>query len=173
MLSNSLIKLRALEIGDTSAIFDMENLSDFWRTSSTLAPYSIRNIMRYIESYEADPFHTGELRLAITTSESGGHAIGLIDLYNVEVRHRRACIGILVSPKYQRRGYAHQAISLIEEYCRAHLGLHQLLAAVPADNYSSLKLFEKCGFKTIATLPQYISAGTHSYVDAVVLNKIL
>lgn len=172
MLSDNLVSLRALETTDTISLFDLENLSDFWRTSSTLAPYSHRNIMRYIETYEADPFHSGELRLAIETS-AGKQTVGFIDLYNVEVRHRRACIGIIIAPDRQRNGYACAALRLIEKYCNDHLCLHQLLAAVPSDNMPSIKLFDKCGFKHIATLPHYISAGGSEYVDAIVMNKIL
>lgn len=172
MLSDSLIRLRALEAADATTLFDLENLTEFWKTSSTLAPYSHRNIMRYIDSYDADPFHSGELRLAIET-KACKETVGFVDLYNIEIKHRRACIGIIIAPAHQQNGYAHSALTLIEKYCRELLCLHQLLVAIPSDHKPSLNLFQKCGFNKIATLPHYLSAGNATYIDAIVLNKIL
>ncbi len=95
-------------------------------------------------------------------------------MYNVEVRHRRACIGILIDPRMQRKGIATLALGLIAEYGRRQLGLHQLLAAAPADNIASIALFERAGYNKIATLPQYIAGEEEGeYQDAVVFHKIL
>lgn len=173
MLSDSTIRLRALEASDALCLYDWENISDFWLSASTLAPYSRRNIMRYIDNYKADPFAEGQLRLMIETLADRVPS-GLIDLYNIEVRHRRACVGILIAPTKQRQGLACRALSLLEDYCRRHLGLHQLLAAVPDCNAASLALFVKAGFEAVATLPQYVSGGScGEYIDAIVMHKIL
>lgn len=173
MLNDGLIKLRALEPEDALALFEWENLSDLWQSSCTLAPYSRRNILRYIEAYEADPFRDGQLRLMIE-SVTDHIPLGIIDLYNVEVRHRRACVAILIEPSSQRQGYAGRALALLENYCRRHLGLHQLLAAVPENNGASLALFDKAGFTQIATLPHYLAAESEgAFLDACIFNKIL
>ena len=157
MLTDRVIKLRALEPEDALALFEWENLSDLWQSSCTLAPYSRRNILRYIEAYEADPFRDG-----------------LIDLYDLEVRHRRACVAILIEPSSQRHGYASRALALLENYCRRHLGLHQLLATVPENNSASLALFNKASFTQIAILPHYIAAEREgAYLNACIFNKIL
>lgn len=173
MLQDEQIRLRALEMADAASLYEWENMSNYWPSSGTLAPYSHRNIMRYIDEYEANPFKTGELRLVIERV-ADGQAVGLIDLYNVEVRHRRACVGILVSPLMQRQGYAFAALRLMEVYCRQHLALHQLLAAVPSDNIASLRLFDKAGYRSIAHLCDYV-AGRHEgeYLDATVFSLIL
>ncbi len=173
MLSDTHIRLRALEPEDVLSLYDWENLSDLWQSSCTLAPYSRRNIMRYIESYEADPFHEGQLRL-MAESVKTAEPVGLVDLYNVEARHRRACVAILIAPALQRRGLATRALALLEGYCRRHLALHQLIAAVPASNTASRRLFLKAGFTHVATMPQYIASGAEGeYTDALVFNKIL
>ena len=173
MLTDRVIKLRALEPEDALALFEWENLSDLWQSSCTLAPYSRRNILRYIEAYEADPFRDGQLRLIIE-SVSGHRPLGLIDLYDLEVRHRRACVAILIEPSSQRHGYASRALALLENYCRRHLGLHQLLATVPENNSASLALFNKPSFTQIAILPHYIAAEREgAYLNACIFNKIL
>lgn len=173
MLHDTEIRLRALEPDDIISLYEWENLSEFWLASATLAPYSHRNLMRYLDAYEADPFHSGQLRLMIETV-TDRKPVGLVDLYNVEVRHRRADVGILIAPEYQRRGMATRALMLLSDYCRRHLGMHQLLAAVPQTNTASLALFSKAGFKTVAVLPHYIAGEQEGvYIDAVIMNKIL
>ncbi|MCM1005124.1 MAG: GNAT family N-acetyltransferase [Prevotella sp.] len=173
MLADTDIRLRAIEPADINALYDWENLSQYWQASSTLAPYSVRNLMRYIDEYTADPFAAGELRLMIEKIKDK-KPVGLIDLYNVEVRHRRACIGIIIAPEEQKRGIATRALHLIEQYCHAHLLMHQLLAAVPAGNHASLNLFLKAGFSVAATLQDYISADSEGeYSDAIIMQKIL
>lgn len=74
-----------------------ENLSALWRSSSTLAPYSLRNVMDYLATYDADPFHHGELRLMVERKEDE-EPLGFVELYEVEVLHRRANVGILIDP---------------------------------------------------------------------------
>lgn len=173
MLHDDTIRLRALEPADADKIYEWENISEYWRSSATLAPYSYRNIMRYIADYDTDPFHSGELRLVIEYC-TDRRAVGLVDLYNVEVRHRRACVGILIEPAMQGRRLALRSLKLLERYCREHLQLHQLLVAIPADNVASLKLFTHAGYKRVATLPDYIaSCKTGHYSDVEIMNIIL
>lgn len=168
MLCDDMLRLRALEPEDIDALYDWENLSDYWREGCTLAPYSRLNMHRYIEGYVADPFHTGELRLmAELTAEH--LPVGLLDLYDVEVRHRRAFVGIIVSPVHQRKGYGTRSLRLMSQYCAAHLGLIQLLAVVPADNEASLALFRGAGYKPLVRLPSYL-ATPGGFADALLLH---
>lgn len=173
MLADNKIRLRALEKSDALCLYKWENLTEYWPASAALAPYSHRNIIRYLDEYEADPFHSGQLRLMIETVKDTT-PVGLIDLYNVEVRHRRACVGILIAPEYHKQGYAIAALRLMQEYCRAHLNMHQLLAGIPVNNLPSLALFEKAGYKRVATLPDYVAADREgAYCDLVVMSIIL
>lgn len=171
MLDDDIIRLRALEKSDLLAIHRWENLSAYWRTSATLAPYSLRNVMDYLNTYEADPFHRGELRLMIEQKE-GERPLGLVDLYDVEVLHRRANVGIIVDPALQRRGVAIRALKLLERYCGSHLALYQLLAYVPADNEPSLALFRSAGYSEVARMPRWLATGGRM-TDAVVWQKYL
>ncbi|MCM1319665.1 MAG: GNAT family N-acetyltransferase [Muribaculaceae bacterium] len=173
MLSDTNIRLRALEKIDLMTLYEWENLSQYWPASATLAPYSHHNLMRYLEEYEADPYRTGQLRLMIERIDDT-EPLGLVDLYNVEVRHRRACVGILIGPHQQRHGYALAALRLLEDYCRRHLTLHQLLAAVPRYNNASTGLFHKAGYQHIATLTDYLAGSREGeYQDAMIFSLIL
>lgn len=165
LLNDGTLTLRALEPEDVDALYEWENLSEYWRQGCTLAPYSRENLRRYIDEYRADPFATGELRLMAETVAT--HArVGLIDLYDVEVRHRRAFIGILTAPAHQRQGYGLRSLRLICAYCSRHLGLVQVLAVVPSDNAASVALFYATGFTPLCRLPHYI-ADMQGWKDAI------
>lgn len=171
MLDDNIIRLRALERTDLLTLHEWENLSDLWRSSSTLAPYSLRNMSDYLATYDADPFHAGQLRLMIERI-TDGIPVGFVELYEVEVRHRRANVGLMIDPKMRGSHMALRALKLMEKYCRAHLLLHQLLAYVPADNTPSLALFNRVGYIHVATLPQWLDTET-GRIDALVFQKIL
>ncbi len=171
MLTDDILRLRALDSQDILTLYEWENLSELWNTSATLAPYSRRNLARYIESYDANPFASGELRLMAELTASGC-PVGFVDLYGVEVRHRRAYIGILIAPEYHRRGYAKRILGLLECYCRRHLQMHQLIAIVPVDNEASLSLFASCGYIQAAVLPDYICSDG-GFIDSIFYHKIL
>lgn len=171
LLSDEIISLSALEPSDIETLYEWENLSELWNTSATLAPYSRRNLARYIENYDANPFTAGELRL-MARLVSTGQPVGFVDLYGVEVRHRRAFIGILVAPSCQRCGYATRILALLERYSSRHLNLHQLLAVVPDYNIPSKSLFAKAGFSHVATLPDFICLH-RDFADASLMHKLL
>lgn len=171
LLSDDIITLSALEPSDLDALYDWENLSELWNTSATLAPYSRLNLARYIENYDANPFTAGELRLMARLEETG-QPVGFVDLYGVEVRHRRAFIGILVAPSFQRCGYATRILALLERYASLHLHLHQLLAVVPGYNLPSKSLFSKAGFSHVAILPDFICLH-RGFADASLMRKLL
>lgn len=179
MLSDEILHLRALEPADIDTLLAWDNMDELWDTSATLAPYSRRNMAAYIRDYDADPFHSGELRLM--AEETGtGIPVGYVELYNVDVRHRRASAGVLIAPGFQRNGYGLRALGMLESYCASHLFLHQILAIVPVYNEASLALFRKLGFTLLARLPEYIAVPekpadelSSPFADALLLNKIL
>lgn len=83
-----------------------------------------------------------QLRLMICRHDAT--PIGLIDVFDLEPKDRRAALGILIVDGSNRgKGYGAEALSLIVEYCFVHLGIHQLYAGVTADNQPSIQLFEK------------------------------
>lgn len=149
------LKLRAIEPQDIELLFSWENLSQYWPHSSTSAPYSKLNIARYIDNYKADPIREGELRL-IAHDLKGDIAVGIVDLYNVEIRHKRAWVSILISPSHQRQGYACLSLKLLADYCSRTLGLKHLYALISRSNVPSCSLFEKAEYSRVARLPGYI-----------------
>lgn len=147
-LKGKYIYLRALEPEDLEFVYQIENDTSFWELSHTQTPYSKFLIKQYLKNAQQDIFEVKQLRLAICNSND--MAIGLIDVFDFDIKNKRAGIGILIQNRENRaKGFGKEALDLLTEYCFSSLHLHQVYANISEDNLASLKLFEANGFKKI------------------------
>lgn len=147
MLSGSKINLRPVEPWDVDKLLEWENDSRNWRVSNTLVPYSKELIMRYIENAQ-DIFAAKQVRFIITEKDSLV-PIGSIDMFEFEPLHQRAGVGILIEEGSRGKGYAIEALTLIEEYALSTVGIRNLFCNILEDNVESQRLFEKAGYVEI------------------------
>jgi diamine N-acetyltransferase len=142
------IYLRALEPEDLEFIHDIENDETIWEISNTQTPYSKFLIKQYLEEAHRDIYDVKQLRLVISNYKD--EAIGLIDLFDFDVKNGRAGIGVLVKDAVDRsKGSGKEALSLLIKYSFKHLDLHQLYCNISEENVVSIKLFTNQGFKQI------------------------
>lgn len=80
----------------------------------------------------------------------------MIDLFDFNPQHKRAGIGILIHPDFQKKGFASEALSLLIGYAFAHLDLHQLYANITTDNSKSISLFTKHKFEKVGVKKDWI-----------------
>lgn len=160
------IYLRALEPEDLEFIHAIENDETIWEVSNTQTPYSKFLIKQYLENAHKDIYEVKQLRLVISSYEN--NALGLIDIFDFDFKNNRAGIGVLVrEPNDRAKGYGKEALSLLIDYCFAHLDLHQLYCNISEENEASIKLFEKQGFKKIGLKKDW------NYVDGSYKNEFL
>ncbi|MCB8995455.1 MAG: GNAT family N-acetyltransferase [Bacteroidales bacterium] len=146
ILENARIQLRALEPEDLELLYSWENNPEIWHLSNTLSPFSKFTLEKYIQEAQLDIFQTKQLRLIIQL-KSSGEAIGAIDLFDFDPMHKRAGVGILIGDKkFRRKGFASEALEILETYAFDKLGLKQLYCNILEDNSESLSLFIKQGF---------------------------
>lgn len=147
-LTGEHIYLRALEPEDLDFVYEIENDTSLWTLSDTQTPYSRFLIKQYLENAQQDIFEAKQLRLVICTAEGG--VIGLIDVFDFDIKNKRAGIGILIKDQANRyKGYGKEALNLLVDYCFKTLHLHQVYANISETNAASLALFENNGFKKI------------------------
>lgn len=147
-LRGNKVYLRALEPEDLDFILEVENSEEFWEISATKVPYSRYLIKKYLQNSHRDIYEVKQLRLMICNFEN--QQIGLIDVFDLEPKDRRAALGILmVSETNRGKGYGAEVLTLICNYCFTHLNLHQVYANVTDDNPASIKLFEKINLKRL------------------------
>ncbi len=146
-LKGDFIYLRALEPEDLEFLYSLENNESIWEVSNTIAPFSKFILKQYLENSYKDIFEAKQLRLVICKSDSN-KAIGSIDLFDFEPKHKRVGVGIIISSKEDsQKGFATEALKLIIDYVFLHLNLHQIYANITEDNTASLSLFKKANFK--------------------------
>lgn len=172
MLSSGIVTLRAVEPTDAEFMYDMENDPECWRYGETIAPLSRHIIRDYALTYDADPISARQLRLIIIDS-STRTPVGAIDLYEIDPVNRRAFIGIYILAAHRHKGYASEAIGLVERY--AYLSLHLRLLAVRVEhtNIISLHLFESLGFVRRGLIPDWFSLPDGSHSDLIILSRPL
>ncbi|MCM1517942.1 MAG: GNAT family N-acetyltransferase [Pseudoflavonifractor sp.] len=170
-LENDIVRLRALEPTDLDCLYRWENDTSLWEVGNSIAPFSRKQLWDYIESYDGNIFSARQLRLMIE-SVADGASVGTLDFYDFDPFNSRSAVGILIDRRYSRQGYGTAALELIAGYSRGYLGLHQLVAVIPASNEPSIGLFRKCGYKICGRLRSWLKKGTR-YEDAFMLQLML
>jgi len=148
------VYLRLVEPADAAKILLWENNPAHWKVSDTEVPFSMQDIL-----YLIDQAHnirtTGQLRFVICLVNSD-EKIGVIDLFDANFKHGRAGVGILIGEHDKRsNGFASESVEILKEYVLLVLGFHSLFCSIHADNESSIKLFEKCGFERIGVRKEW------------------
>jgi diamine N-acetyltransferase len=157
-LRGNKVYLRALEPEDLDFIVKVENSEEFWEISATRVPYSRYLIKKYLQNSHRDIYEVKQLRLMICDLEKT--PIGLIDVFDLEPKDRRAALGILIVNETERgKGYGAEVLTLICNYCFTHLDLHQVYANVNEDNLASINLFERNKFEKVGVKKDWINAG--------------
>lgn len=170
MLSRGDVRLRAPEPEDLGCMFSLENETpDIWRYGDATGPYSRFSLRRYIEECSNDVFADRQLRLMI---DNGDLTVGMIDLFDFDPLHSRAEVGIVMGVEHRRSGLAAVALEILVCHCFENLRIHQLVARVDVDNVPSRALFEKCGFRAVAELRDWMFTPGGGYRNIVIMQNI-
>ena len=170
LLKGQHINLRALEKEDLNFLYELENNTDVWEISGTVTPYSKDVLAYYLENAHRDIYEVKQLRLVISNADN--KALGLIDLYDFDPKHKRAGVGIVIVNEAERnKGIGSEALSLITNYAFSTLEIRQLYANILEENKRSIHLFQKLGFVKVGVKKDWISSGG-VYKNEVLFQKI-
>ncbi|MGK0324880.1 MAG: diamine N-acetyltransferase [Polaribacter sp.] len=155
ILKGEHIILRALEPEDLDFLYQIENNESFWEISHTQTPFSKYILRQYLENAHLDIYESKQLRFLIE-EKSTKKQVGMIDLFDFNPQHKRAGIGILIHPYFERKGFASETLSILINYSFSHLQLHQLYANITSSNSKSLALFKKHKFEEVGVKKDWI-----------------
>ena len=146
------VKLRQPSIKDLDDLLGWEN--DILKIDHTDMPvfYTKDQMVIYLNGNQ-DPFMNGQVRYMITIDNM---SIGYIDLYNFDIVHSRAGVGIFIDKKFRKKGIANKALKTLIEISNKKLHLNQLFAEVFQSNKAAISLFEHAGFKLNGLKKQWI-----------------
>ena len=152
------ILLRKLEPDDLPQLYAWENDAEAWLDGNTHNPLSEADLRDYILCTTGDIYQDGQLRMMICLAP-GKQPVGCVDLYDVDIRNRKAAVAIYVAQEYRGKGVAKIALRQLVLYVTNILCFRLLYAFVREDNNISLKLFQSAGFQNVACLPQWVNEG--------------
>lgn len=97
---------------------------------------------------------TKQLRLLIC--DENEERIGLIDLFDINFKHQRAGVGILIANKeYREKGYAEEALRLLMKFAFKAYDIVNFHCTIQCDNTPSIRLFEKLKFIRVGERKQW------------------
>jgi len=104
--------------------------------------------------------------------EAGGRHVGNVWLWNIDTRHQKAELRIVIGDgAFRGRGLGVDVIQLACQYGFEQLGLHRIYAYVLSINPAARQAFERAGFTVEGTLRDDRRAGD-AFVDAYLLARV-
>jgi len=169
MIDSHSILLRKLEPDDLPQLYLWENDAEAWLDGNTHNPLSEADLRDYILRTTGDIYQDGQLRLMICLAQpdsgkqseekSANEPIGCVDLYDVDIRNRKAAVAIYVAKEWRNQGVGKKALQKLKSYVANILCFRFLYAMVRESNMISQKLFQSVGFQNVACLPEWVNEG--------------
>jgi len=143
MLIGKEILLRSLKSEDLDFLYSIENNINYFQFSDQPKFYSKEVLKEYIKNSNVPISVYNQLRFVI---DHNNHAVGLIDLFDYDVKTKSAGVGIIIKEEFQNLNYGSESLGLLISFAWDELDLLYLYANIKSNNIRSIKLFEKFGF---------------------------
>ena len=157
-----MISLRKIEPTDLPFLYQWENDASAWADGANHNPLSQKDLRDYIAASTSDLYRDGQLRLII----ENGATLGCIDLFDLDIRNRRAAIGLYIAPEFRGKGYGKEAMKELEQYAFGHLDLRVLYAVIAVANEACSNIYRVLGYEPSSILKAWTLEG-----DAILWQK--
>jgi len=137
--------LRTLNLTDKDAFFKYRSMPEVYKYQAW-CPKNTAEIEAFIIKNLAVHLNEKDTWLQLAVCLKGGPLIGDIGVHCL-VDEQQVEIGYTLSPEYQGKGYAAEAVRAVIAYLFSELEKHRVSASVDPDNSRSVKLLEKLGFR--------------------------
>lgn len=144
-LETERLLLRPVEAGDAEDIFEYRSDKETNRYQGWI-PDKTGDVHDFISRLSPVIDRAGTwFQFAVTLTENGS-LIGDVGVHFSDEGDRHVEIGCTLNKKYQRRGFATEALSGVIDYLFTGLGKHRVVASIDPQNYASIALVERLGF---------------------------
>jgi RimJ/RimL family protein N-acetyltransferase len=142
------LRLRRPRPDDAATICAYRSLPDVARFQSWES-FTLDDAARLIaDQVRATPNTPGTwLQLVLTTLADGDTVVGDCGIHVLADDERQVELGITLSPEYQGRGLATEALASMLQYVFDSLGKHRARAVTDANNRAAASLFRRLGFR--------------------------
>jgi RimJ/RimL family protein N-acetyltransferase len=155
--------LRRLELSDCGGFFAYRSLPEVYRFQS-FRPCRPEEAEAFIKGTAEYPDIPGTwLQLAVCLKDTGVLA-GDVGIHFLEDGDG-AEIGYTLSPGFQGKGYAQEAVKAVLEYLFSVLGKHRVTASVDPENGRSIALLKKLGMRQEAHFIKSVKTKDGGWAD--------
>jgi RimJ/RimL family protein N-acetyltransferase len=138
--------LRRLSIEDGAFILRLVNEPSWLRFIGDRGIRTLDEACDYILRGPVESYQRLGFGLYLTELKGDETPIGICGLIKRESL-KDVDIGFAFLPEFWGRGYAYEAAAAMMDYGKNAFGLNRIVAVTTPDNYSSIKLLEKLGFR--------------------------
>lgn len=108
----------------------------------------------------------------VIAAATEGEPAGFIELRDMQVRHGHASLGLCLARTARGRGWAAEALTMLEAYGQRVLGLNKIVLQVRHDNTAAVALYERAGYRQAGLLRDHFRCGTGRH-DVSIWEKLL
>jgi RimJ/RimL family protein N-acetyltransferase len=137
---------RPIEPEDKAAIFEYR--SDFETNKyQGWIPKTIEEVEIFIAKISKQMNHPDTWFQFVLIVKENGKIIGDLGIHFIDSANKQVEIGCTLSKMFQNKGYATEALRKIIDYLFHELKKHRIVTSIDPDNYRSIHLVERLGFR--------------------------
>lgn len=169
MLPGKLVTLRAPLDKDLPALTALRNhVAIQKQLMAQPRGNSPQRVAEWISRLSSDPASM----LLVIADRKGDGAAGYLQLKQIDPLHGTAELGICLAEEFQGKGFAREAMRLLEAHAAATFRLRKLVLRVLAANAPAIRLYEKSGWRAVGTLQSHFFQDGE-YRDVLVMERFL
>ncbi|WP_379138724.1 GNAT family N-acetyltransferase [Paenibacillus sp. sgz500958] len=157
--------IRTLEMKDREAFFNYRSMPEVYKYQSW-RPVNINEVETFISANMAIVPNRGNSWLQLALCLKDGKLIGDVGIHFMGDDFQ-AEIGYTLSPEFQGKGYASEAVRAAIDYLFSGLCKHRITASVDPGNLKSIRLLENMGFRKEAHFIKSYRLNDQWYDDCV------
>ncbi len=157
--------IRILNMKDKNDFFQYRSMPEIYQYQAW-RPKGIEEIEEFINKNISICPNTRNTWLQLAVCLKEGKMIGDIGIHFLDDNYQTE-IGYTLSPEYQGNGYAVEAVKAVINYAFSVLKKHRITASVDPDNFKSIKLLQKIGFRKEAHFIKSFRLDNRWYDDCI------
>jgi diamine N-acetyltransferase len=96
--------------------------------------------------------------------------VGYIQLLRMDFIHQRGDLGICIDKHHHGKGYAKDALLLLESYVRNLFNIRKIVLQVLNENLRAIRFYEKMGYRNVGTLQEHFYLN-NEFHDVLLMEK--
>lgn len=142
-----LVRLRAMEPGDWEFFYRMDSTTtDFARATDEIRFPRSKEATRLWTEEQAKAYASHDAFRFQIESLATGELVGTLNTHSASQRVGTFMYGLVITPEYQRQGFASDAIRIVLRYYFHQKRYQKVNADVFSFNEASIRLHERLGF---------------------------